>query len=95
MCRGNRKRDVTTMVTYSNATTPPGQSERAYYLSYFINIYTYVLNSHRTKIMRACARNAQNAGFVSHIKRVENYPRFEKLAHVIMHGLTRLYALST
>ena len=36
MCRGNRKRDVTTMVTYSHATTPLGQSERAYYLSYFI-----------------------------------------------------------
>ena len=36
MCRGNRKGDVTTMVTYSHATTPLGQSERAYYLSYFI-----------------------------------------------------------
>ena len=36
MCRGNRKRDVTTMVTYSHATTPLGQSERAYYVSYFI-----------------------------------------------------------
>ena len=32
MCRGNRKRDVTTMVTYSHATTPLDQSERAYYL---------------------------------------------------------------
>ena len=39
MCRGNRKRDVTTMVTYSHATTPLGQSERAYYLSYFIKFY--------------------------------------------------------
>ena len=38
MCRGNRKRDVTTMVTYSHATTPLGQSERAYYLSYFIKL---------------------------------------------------------
>ena len=36
MCQGNRKRDVTTMVTYSHATTSLGQSERAYYLSYFI-----------------------------------------------------------
>ena len=26
-------------------------------------------------------------GFVSEIKRVENYPDFEKLAHVIQHGL--------
>ena len=39
MCRGNRKRDVTTMVTYSHATTPLSQSERAYYLSYFIMFY--------------------------------------------------------
>ena len=30
MCRGNRKRDVTTMVTYSHATTPLSQSECAY-----------------------------------------------------------------
>ena len=43
MCRGNRKRDVTTMVTYSHATTPLGQSERAYYLSYFINTYAMIL----------------------------------------------------
>ena len=27
----------TTMFTYSHANTPLGQSERAYYLSYFIN----------------------------------------------------------
>ena len=38
MCRGNRKRDITTMVTYSHATTPLGQSERAYYLNYFIKL---------------------------------------------------------
>ena len=38
MCRGNGKRDVTTMVTYSHASMPLGQSERAYYLSYFIKI---------------------------------------------------------
>ena len=29
--------DVTTMFTYSLANTPLGQSERAYYLNYFIN----------------------------------------------------------
>ena len=28
--------DVTTMLTYSHANTPIGQSERAYYMSYFI-----------------------------------------------------------
>ena len=37
-CAGEtRKRDVTTMFTYSHANTPRGESERAYYLSYFIN----------------------------------------------------------
>ena len=36
-CAGEtRKRDVTTMFTYSHANTPLGQSERAHYLSYFI-----------------------------------------------------------
>ena len=36
-CAGEtRKRDVTTMFTYSHANTPRGQSERGYYLSYFI-----------------------------------------------------------
>ena len=34
--------DATTMFTYSHANTPLGQSERAYYLSYFINIYIYI-----------------------------------------------------
>ena len=33
--------DVTTMFTYPHANTPLGQSERAYYLSYFINIKLY------------------------------------------------------
>ena len=47
MCRGNRKRDVTTMVTYSHATTPLGQSERAYYLSYFITININYYEDHR------------------------------------------------
>ena len=31
--------DVTTMFTYSHANTPLSQSERAYYLSYFINTF--------------------------------------------------------
>ena len=30
--------DVTTMFTYSHANTPLGQSEHAYYLTYFIRI---------------------------------------------------------
>ena len=36
-CAGEtRKRDVTTMFTYSHENPPLRQSERAYYLSYFI-----------------------------------------------------------
>ena len=31
--------DATTMFTYSDANTPLGQSEREYYLSYFINCF--------------------------------------------------------
>ena len=43
-CAGEtRKRDVTTMFTYSHANTPLGQSERAYYLSYFIISYSTYL----------------------------------------------------
>ena len=34
--RKAKQLDVTTMLTYSHANTPLGQSERAYYLSYFI-----------------------------------------------------------
>ena len=32
----HRKHEVTTVFTYSHLNTPLGQSERAYYLSYFI-----------------------------------------------------------
>ena len=35
--RKAKQLDTTTMFTYSDANTPLGQSERAYYLSYFIN----------------------------------------------------------
>ena len=34
--RETKQLDATTMFTYSHANTPLGQSERAYYLSYFI-----------------------------------------------------------
>ena len=48
-CAGEtRKRDVTTMFTYSHANTPLGQSERAYYLSYFIHAYTYCWGRQKT-----------------------------------------------
>ena len=35
----HRKRDVTTVFSYSHLNTPVGQSERAYYLSYFIKCH--------------------------------------------------------
>ena len=38
--------DATTMFTYSHANIPLGQSERTYYLSYFIKCYTVVYISH-------------------------------------------------
>jgi len=38
----------TTMFTYSHATTPLDQSERAYYLSYFINTNRVTFTSKRT-----------------------------------------------
>ena len=37
------------MFTYSHANTPLGQSERAYYLNYFINIYI-LLTKHEVKM---------------------------------------------
>ena len=44
-CAGETKtRDVTTMFTYSHANTPLGQSERAYYLSYFIKSNMWLQN---------------------------------------------------
>ena len=49
MCRGNGKHDFKTMVTYSHASTPLGQSERAYYLSYFIRANEWV---------RCCGKSA-------------------------------------
>jgi len=40
--------DATTMFTYSHANTPLGQSERAYYLSYFINSYVDFVDSNNS-----------------------------------------------
>ena len=37
--RKAKQLDATTMFTYSHANTPLGQSERAYYLSYFTNAF--------------------------------------------------------
>ena len=47
----------TTMFTYSHANTPLGQSERAYYLSYFITNFSK-LNQQRTKDKNSRPSNA-------------------------------------
>ena len=54
--------DVTTMFTYSHANTPLGQSERAYYLSYFINInganFTFIYDqSMHMFCLQLCTKN--------------------------------------
>ena len=48
------------------------------------------LNSYCSQIFNNCVRNEKKMGvtvFVSAIKRVKNYPDFEKLVHIIQHGL--------
>ena len=41
--RKAKQLDATTMFTYSHANTALGQSERAYYLSYFIKRYIHIV----------------------------------------------------
>ena len=54
-CAGEtRKRDVTTMFTYSHANTPQGQSERAYYLSYFKKITLKRPSHGKLKLANSC-----------------------------------------
>ena len=50
--RKAKQLDATTMFTYSHANTPLGQSERAYYLSYFIiysSLFEQELQSNQVK----------------------------------------------
>ena len=54
----------TTVFTYSHANTPLGQSERAYYLSYFINLYNARSLRH-TRALSTYARNLRQQGFCS------------------------------
>ena len=41
-------------------------------------------------LFQKCEKKIGVTDFVSEIKRVESYPDFEKLAHVIQHGLQEL-----
>ena len=40
-------------------------------------------------LCQKCRKNIGVTDFVTELKRVQNYPDFEKLAHVIQHGLQR------
>ena len=44
--------DATTMFIYSDANTPLGQSERAYYLSYFIIWYSKVMSGGYFRVLK-------------------------------------------
>ena len=46
-------------------------------------------------LCQKCKKKLGVTSFVSEIKRVENYPDFEKLAHVIQHGLRRFKVQNT
>ena len=48
--RKAKQLDATTMFTYSHANTPLGQSERAYYLSYFIIDNRLTFDAHMADI---------------------------------------------
>ena len=40
-------------------------------------------------LCQKCQKKLRVADFVSELKRVENYPDFDKLAHMIQHGLQK------
>ena len=58
--RKGKQLDATTMFTYSHANAPLGQSERAYYLSYFIKLSITTLTT---------AFDAAPAGFIIFLKK--------------------------
>ena len=60
--------DVTTTFTYSHANTPLGQSERAYYLSYFINVHVT-----DEKPMQGCAAGKGMVCYLFLVSRVYNF----------------------
>ena len=66
--RKARHLDVTTTFTYSHANTPLGQSERAYYLSYFINVHVT-----DEKPMQGCAAGKGMVCYLFLVSRVYNF----------------------
>ena len=62
--RKAKQLDATTMFTYSHANTPLGQSEGAYYLSYFIIINARFLSVYANKTHLAVNHFSLIAKFV-------------------------------
>ena len=52
-----------------------------------IDFFKFVLQSGNELLVPEMKKKVGVTVFVSDIKRVENYPEFDKLAHVIQHGL--------
>ena len=83
----------TSVFTYSHANTPLGQSERAYYLSYFINCTTvwsstYVTNLNRIFLLRRRAvRIITNSNFRAHSE-----PLFFHFYILDINNINSLYA---
>ena len=65
--RKTKQLDATTKFTYSHANTPVGQSERAYYLSYFIN------NDTKTLMVRLLSHSLDSyPTHLLHTRRISN-----------------------
>ena len=62
--RKAKQLDATTMFTYSHANTALGQSERAYYLSYFIKSDAQADVTHAINVPTRCALDLETKRFV-------------------------------
>ena len=51
------------------------------------NFFKFLLQADNELLVPDMQKNVGVTVFVSEIKRVENYPGFEKLSHIIEHGL--------
>ena len=75
------------LVALSLKSTTRGVSIKYYIVlhSFFVKFYY----SQMSYLGQRCQAKLGVTDFVSEIKRVENYPDFENLAHAIQHGLQR------
>ena len=63
--RKDKQLDATTMFTYSHANTPLGQSEREYYLSYFIKHALFYRTSLNYLVLNLAVADITTAVFLS------------------------------